>query len=239
MDTSLTSSAHMSHSEVVKTLSHSSQLYRHDRRFLTDQTQNLGSNYHGAGIAQLGRHSRRAILRNNSNHGDSVKHFGIKRVGVATLALSLTLSSCQSDLANATEDTATKAELESLRSAALAYQEAASAKNADAVVGMYDETALMIPPNAEIVDEGLEGVEGYQFGFIVTPGVSLDFELIRVEVAESGDIGWTFAIGDITIQREGEEPGRDIVRDFHTWKKQADGSWKIVVDMWNSGMPSG
>jgi ketosteroid isomerase-like protein len=126
-----------------------------------------------------------------------------------------------------------------LRSAALAYQEAASAKNADAVVGMYDETALMIPPNAEIVDEGLEGVEGYQFGFIVTPGVSLDFELIRVEVAESGDIGWTFAIGDITIQREGEEPGRDIVRDFHTWKKQADGSWKIVVDMWNSGMPSG
>lgn len=168
-----------------------------------------------------------------------MKHFGIKRVGVATLALSLTLSSCQSDLANATEDTATKVELESLRSAALAYQEAASAKNADAVVGMYDETALMIPPNAEIVDEGLEGVEGYQFGFIVTPGVSLDFELIRVEVAESGDIGWTFAIGDITIQREGEEPGRDIVRDFHTWKKQADGSWKIVVDMWNSGMPSG
>ena len=168
-----------------------------------------------------------------------MKHFGIKRVGVATLALSLTLSSCQSDLANATEDTATKAEVESLRSAALAYQEAASAKNAAAVVDMYDETALMIPPNAEIVDEGLEGVEGYQFGFIVTPGVSLDFELIRVEVAESGDIGWTFAIGDITIQREGEEPGRDIVRDFHTWKKQADGSWKIVVDMWNSGMPSG
>ena len=168
-----------------------------------------------------------------------MKHLGIKRVGVTTLALSLTLSSCQSDLADAIEDTATQAEVESLRSAALAYQEAASAKNADAVVDMYDETALMIPPNAEIVDEGLEGVEAYQFGFIVTPGVSLDFELVRVEVAASGDIGWTFAIGNITIQREGEEPGRDIVRDFHTWKKQADGSWKIVVDMWNSGMPSG
>ena len=122
---------------------------------------------------------------------------------------------------------------------ALAYQAAASAKDSDAVVAMYDETAIMIPPNAEIVDEGFEGVQNYQFGFIVTPGVELDFELIRVEVAASGDIGWTFAVGDITIARDGEEPGRDVVRDFHTWKKQADGSWKIVVDLWNSGMPAG
>ena len=121
----------------------------------------------------------------------------------------------------------------------LAYQAAASAKDANAVVAMYDETAIMIPPNAEIVDEGLEGVQNYQFGFIVTPGVALDFELVRVDVAASGDIGWTFAIGDITIDREGQPPGRDIVRDFHTWKKQPDGSWKIVVDMWNSGMPTG
>ena len=136
-------------------------------------------------------------------------------------------------------NTGAQTEIEALRSAALAYQAAASSKNAEAVVSMYDETAIMIPPNAEIVDEGLEGVQDYQFGFIVTPGVSLDFELIRTEVAASGDIGWTFAIGNITIEREGEEPGRDVVRDFHTWKKQSDGSWKIVVDMWNSGMPAG
>jgi ketosteroid isomerase-like protein len=87
--------------------------------------------------------------------------------------------------------------------------------------------------------EGLAGVREYRFGFIETPGVSLDFELVRVEVAASGDMGWSFAVGDITIDRGDEEPGRDVVRDFHTWRRQPDGSWKVVVDMWNSGMPPG
>ena len=158
---------------------------------------------------------------------------------VAAVAFPLLLAACQPESSDVHTTTNPTEEVEALTAAALAYQAAASAKDANAVVAMYDETAIMIPPNAEIVDEGLEGVQNYQFGFIVTPGVALDFELVRVEVAASGDIGWTFAIGDITIDREGEPPGRDIVRDFHTWKKQPDGSWKIVVDMWNSGMPAG
>jgi ketosteroid isomerase-like protein len=127
------------------------------------------------------------------------------------------------------------AERASLRAAAEAYQAAASGKDAQAVVAMYDASALMIPPGAELV-EGLDAVRGYRFGFIETPGVSLDFQLIHVEVAASGDIGWSFAVGDITIDRGDEPPGRDVVRDFHTWRKQPDGSWKVVVDMWNSGV---
>lgn len=129
-------------------------------------------------------------------------------------------------------------ELIALRAAATAYHEAASAKDGDAVVGMYDQAAVMIPPNAELV-EGLEGVRNYRFGFIETPGVELEFEILRAEVSATGDIGWTLAIGEITINQSEGPPGRDQVRDFHTWKKQADGSWKVVVDVWNSGLPVG
>ena len=131
-----------------------------------------------------------------------------------------------------------EAELSALREAATRYQDAASAKDAMTVVSMYDEDALMIPPSAEMV-EGLEGVRGYRFGFIETPGVELEFELIRAEVAATGDMGWTLSIGDITIARPDGPPGRDRVRDFHTWKKQTDGSWKVVVDIWNSDPADG
>ena len=132
----------------------------------------------------------------------------------------------------------TDAEIASLRATAEAYHRAASAKDRDNVVAMYDEDALMIPPNAELV-EGLAGVREYRFGFIETEGIALDFELVRAEVGASGDIGWTLAIGDITINQPDGTQGRDVVRDFHTWKKQPDGSWKIVIDTWNSGMPAG
>ncbi len=130
----------------------------------------------------------------------------------------------------------TESDLVSLRLAANTYHQAASTKDRAAVVALYDENALMVPPNADLVEK-LEGVQGYRFGFLETPGVELQFEILRAEISTSGDIGWTLSIGDITINNPEGPPGRDIIRDFHTWKKQADGSWKVVVDMWNSELP--
>jgi len=130
------------------------------------------------------------------------------------------------------------AELASLRAAAEAYHTAASGKDAPGVVALYDEGAVMVPPGADMVN-GLDQVRNYRFGFISTPGVSLTFEIVRAEVSASGDMGWTLAEGDITIERPDGTTGKDLVRDFHVWRKQADGSWKVVVDFWNSGVVAG
>jgi len=89
-------------------------------------------------------------------------------------------------------------------------------------------------PNADLV-EGLDGVRGYRFGFISTPGIELRFELVRAEVSQSADMGWTLAIADITIDNPDGPPAFSLVRDFHTWKKQPDGSWKVIGDIWNTG----
>lgn len=129
------------------------------------------------------------------------------------------------------------AELASLRSAADDYHAAASRKDAAAVVASYAPDAVMVPPGAELV-RGLEGVRGYRFGFIETPGVELVFDLARAEVSDSGDLGWTLAMVDITVHRPDGPPQHERVRDFHTWKKQEDGSWMVVVDMWNAGPTS-
>jgi uncharacterized protein (TIGR02246 family) len=127
-----------------------------------------------------------------------------------------------------------EAELSALRAAANAYSEAATAKDAARVVALYDQDAVMVPPDGDLV-EGIEGVRGYRFGFVTTPGVELRFELVRAEVARTGDIGWTLEIVDITINHPDGPPTFDVVRNLLTWKKQTDGSWKVVVDIWNSG----
>ena len=148
-----------------------------------------------------------------------------------TLFLLLFASACSPNLA-----VRANADRTALLEAAATYHASASAKDAPAVVAMYDDDAMMIPPNAARV-EGIEGIRDYRFGFIETPGVELEFETIRAQVSSGGDMGWTLAIGNITINRPDGEPGRDVVRDFHVWKKQDDGSWKVVVDMWNSEPP--
>ena len=126
------------------------------------------------------------------------------------------------------------ADVAALRSTAESYHAAAGAKDVDGVLAHYDGDALMVPPSGDLV-EGLAAVHNYRFGFIETPGVSLVFDLIRAEVSPDGQMGWTLAIGDITIDRGDDPPGKEIVRDFHAWKRQPDGSWKVTVDMWNSG----
>lgn len=131
-----------------------------------------------------------------------------------------------------------EAELAALRATATAYNDAASAKNADGVVALYDQDAVMVPPNADMVN-GLEGVRGYRFGFITTPGVELRFELLDAGVSASADMGWSLALTHITINRPDGTVGTELIRDFHVWRKQADGSWKLAVDIWNSGMPAG
>ncbi|MDE0829394.1 MAG: nuclear transport factor 2 family protein [Vicinamibacterales bacterium] len=155
-------------------------------------------------------------------------------LGIASLVL---LASC-SPAASSDSPRDMAAEVASLSEAAIAYHAAATAKDAATVVASYDWDAVMVPPNESLV-EGITEVQYYRFGFISTPGVSLDFELLRVEVSENGDMGWTLAEGDITIEQDGAEPGQDLVRDFHVWSRQPDGRWTVIVDIWNSGMPTG
>ena len=123
-----------------------------------------------------------------------------------------------------------------LREAADAYHEAATAKDRDAVVAFYADDAVMIPPNAERV-EGIDEVRNYRFGFIENPSVETQFETIRVDVSTGGDVGWTLAMVEVTFTDADGQPASDRIRDFHVWTKQTDGSWKIVVDIWNSAMP--
>ena len=127
-----------------------------------------------------------------------------------------------------------RADRTALIAAAEAFHAAAIAKDREAVLSLFDQDAIMLPPGADRVD-GMDAVRAFRFGFIETPGVELDFELLEAEVSSGGDMGFTIAVANITIRGPDGVTGRDRVRDFHAWRKQLDGSWKIAVDVWNSG----
>jgi uncharacterized protein (TIGR02246 family) len=130
-----------------------------------------------------------------------------------------------------------EAERSALREAAVAYHEAASALNAEAVVALYAEDAVLMPPNADQI-AGLDNIRGFVNEFVDTPGFEARFGPPTVEVSLSGDLGWTVATSEMTFEGPDGEPVVERIRDLHLWKKQADGSWKVVVDIWNSEMPA-
>ncbi len=65
-------------------------------------------------------------------------------------------------------------------------------------------------------------------------GTSLTWTPVRGDMAASGDLGYTY--GNYVFKHKGKDgkPITDYGKYTSIWKKQKDGSWKVVVDMGNS-----
>ena len=65
----------------------------------------------------------------------------------------------------------------------------------------------------------------------------MNFDQPQVVVAASGDLGYTYAEGEVTLDGPDGETITEVIRDFHVWTKDADGEWRVAVDIWNSPNP--
>ena len=65
-------------------------------------------------------------------------------------------------------------------------------------------------------------------------GTSLSWTPVKADMAASGDLGYTY--GNYVFKHK-DKSGK-LITDYgkytSIWKKQKDGSWKVVVDMGNS-----
>ncbi|MBI1967147.1 MAG: DUF4440 domain-containing protein [Gemmatimonadetes bacterium] len=124
----------------------------------------------------------------------------------------------------------------SLRTADSGYSQTASGKNLEAFVALYEPSATMYPP-AEALAQGTEAIRAFAGAFLKDPAFAVRFTPVAVEVAANGDMGYTLNTVDITVTGPDGKPATERIRDFHLWRKQADGRWKVVVDIWNAEPP--
>ena len=59
-------------------------------------------------------------------------------------------------------------------------------------------------------------------------------DLERLEVKISGDMAYTVNSYYFTYHNQGEEAVWYKTKNIHLWQRQADGSWKLYLDIWNS-----
>jgi ketosteroid isomerase-like protein len=65
-------------------------------------------------------------------------------------------------------------------------------------------------------------------------GTSLTWTPVKADMAASGDLGYTY--GNYVFKSKNKDGKIEISygKYMSVWKKQKDGSWKVVVDMGNS-----
>jgi ketosteroid isomerase-like protein len=66
------------------------------------------------------------------------------------------------------------------------------------------------------------------------PNASLQWQPVKIDVAASGDLGYTVGTWQLTGKNHKGEPVSMKGKYMTVWKKQADGAWKVVADMGNA-----
>ena len=116
------------------------------------------------------------------------------------------------------------------------WSKAAGSKDVDKTVSYYAPDATLLPPNAATTS-GKESIRKIWKDIFAAPGFSGGWTANKVEVANSGEIGYASGTWDFKWKDAKGKPAGDHGKFVEVWKKQSDGSWKCAVDIWNSDLP--
>ena len=126
----------------------------------------------------------------------------------------------------------TGAAQDALREADAAYSRAGNSKDLEAFVAHYAPEAVGYPPNEPTVT-GLDGIRGWIGKALQDSAFAVTFQPVSLEVSSDGTMGYTVNTADLRATGPDGKPMDARIRDVHMWRKQADGSWKVVIDIWN------
>jgi ketosteroid isomerase-like protein len=149
---------------------------------------------------------------------------------LAMVAVSLTPRVCdaQSETGSATE--------RAIRYADLVWSKAAEAKDLERVLAVFADGASELAPNVPIAT-GKEALRKVWAQYFATPGFAISWQPTKVEASGGGDLGYSMGTYTLTTNDPAGKPVTDRGKYVTVWKKQADGSWKVVADIFNSDLP--
>jgi len=124
-----------------------------------------------------------------------------------------------------------------IREAETAWSKLAGAGQTDAVMSYYSDDAVSLPPHAPLAS-GKDAIRKGVSALFATPGFSIEWQPVKVEVARSGDLGYAQGTFQLTVSGPKGKPVMDHGKFLTIWKKQADGTWKATMDTFNSDLPA-
>jgi ketosteroid isomerase-like protein len=127
---------------------------------------------------------------------------------------------------------------EEIRAADQAWAHAAGAKDLDACVGVLGADGAVMPPNAPIA-ASKEEARRFFASFFALPGSSIAWHATKVEVARSGEIGYSTGVYETHFNDTSGKTVSDTGKYVTVWKRASDGKWQVVRDIFNSDLPAG
>jgi ketosteroid isomerase-like protein len=121
---------------------------------------------------------------------------------------------------------------ETLKQFEAEFMKAAAEKGSAGYMSYYAADAVEVP-NGEDFLKGKEAI-AKTMGFLDDKNNSLTWTPMGADISSSSDLGYTYGNYEF---RSKDKDGKAVVEHgkyTSIWKKQKDGSWKVVLDMGNA-----
>jgi len=127
---------------------------------------------------------------------------------------------------------------QTIRESEIAWSQAYGAKNLDRILLQYADDASSIVPGVPMMT-GIKAIRAGVAEQLADPEFALSFHTDKVEVSESGDMA--YSQGSFTYTGTDIKSKRAITSKGHyveVYKKQSNGSWKVVEDIATNDGPA-
>jgi ketosteroid isomerase-like protein len=116
------------------------------------------------------------------------------------------------------------------------FLKAATDRGSAGYMSYYAEDAVELP-NGEALIKGKANI-GKTMGFLDDKNNHLTWKPEGADVSSSGDLGYTYGTFEFSAVGKDGKPTVEHGKYTSIWKKQKDGSWKVVLDMGNGSSPA-
>jgi ketosteroid isomerase-like protein len=125
-----------------------------------------------------------------------------------------------------------KATAETLKQLEGEFMQAALEKGSQGYLSYYAEDAVEVPNDGPLIQGKANISPG--MAFLDDKNNRLTWTPVGADISDSGDLGYTYGTYEFHSKDKEGRPTVDYGKYTSIWKRQKDGSWKVVLDMGNT-----
>jgi uncharacterized protein (TIGR02246 family) len=112
------------------------------------------------------------------------------------------------------------------------WSRAAQDRDVERVLSFWADDAIVFPPGSPAV-AGKAAIREFVSKSFQTPGFSISWKTTTVAVSRSGDLAYTTGTNRLTFSAPDGKQVTVEGKAVAVWRREKDGTWKCVIDIWN------